>query len=60
MFAARAAHFGQNVPDLKILRSLLGDSRRHKLLAANTAVNSAVLKDALGTGQTVKCWVFNK
>lgn len=59
-FAARAAQFGQNVPDLKILRSLLVDSRRHKLISANTAVNSAVLKDDLGAGQTVKCWVFQK
>jgi hypothetical protein len=60
-FAARAANYGQNVPDLKILRSLLADSRRHKLISANTAVNSAVMTDGYGnSGQTVKCWVFQK
>ncbi|MBV6872216.1 toprim domain-containing protein, partial [Xanthomonas euvesicatoria] len=41
-FAARAAQFSQSVPDLKVLRALLGDSRRHKFIGANVAVNSAV------------------
>ncbi|KGR51228.1 toprim domain-containing protein [Xanthomonas vasicola] len=60
-FAARAAQFSQSVPDLKLLRTLLGDSRRHKFIGANVAVNSAVLKDDLtGVGTTVKCWVFAK
>ncbi|QEQ76025.1 bifunctional DNA primase/helicase [Xanthomonas citri pv. glycines] len=60
-FAARAAQFSQSVPDLKVLRALLGDSRRHKFIGANVAVNSAVLKDDLtGVGTTVKCWVFSK
>ncbi|MFB9038221.1 toprim domain-containing protein [Xanthomonas arboricola] len=60
-FAARAAQFSQSVPDLKVLRALLGDSRRHKFIGANIAVNSAVLKDDLtGVGTTVKCWVFQK
>ncbi|MBZ3267732.1 toprim domain-containing protein [Xanthomonas perforans] len=60
-FAARAAQFSQAVPDLKVLRALLGDSRRHKFIGANVAVNSAVLKDDLtGVGTTVKCWVFAK
>ncbi|MDO0848272.1 toprim domain-containing protein [Xanthomonas campestris pv. campestris] len=60
-FAARAAQFSQSVPDLKVLRALLGDSRRHKFIGANVAVNSAVLKDDLtGAGTTVKCWVFAK
>ncbi|WP_181126524.1 toprim domain-containing protein [Xanthomonas arboricola] len=60
-FAARAAQFSQPVPDLKVLRALLGDSRRHKFIGANVAVNSAVLKDDLtGVGTTVKCWVFAK
>lgn len=60
-FAARAAQFSQAVPDLKVLRALLGDSRRHKFIGANVAVNSAVLKDDLtGVGTTVKCWVFQK
>ncbi len=60
-FAARAAQFSQSVPDLKVLRALLGDSRRHKFIGANVAVNSAVLKDDLtGVGTTVKCWVFAK
>ncbi|MBV6887924.1 toprim domain-containing protein [Xanthomonas campestris pv. spermacoces] len=60
-FAARAAQFSQSVPDLKVLRALLGDSRRHKFIGANLAVNSAVLKDDLtGVGTTVKCWVFSK
>ncbi|CEL40740.1 conserved hypothetical protein [Xanthomonas citri pv. citri] len=60
-FAARAAQFSQSVPDLKVMRALLGDSRRHKFIGANVAVNSAVLKDDLtGVGTTVKCWVFAK
>ncbi|OAX88914.1 toprim domain protein [Xanthomonas nasturtii] len=60
-FAARASQFSQSVPDLKVLRALLGDSRRHKFIGANVAVNSAVLKDDLtGVGTTVKCWVFAK
>ncbi|AJQ86726.1 toprim domain-containing protein [Xanthomonas oryzae] len=60
-FAARAAQFSQPVPDLKVLRALLGDSRRHKFIGANVAVNSAVLKDEhSGVGTTVKCWVFSK
>ncbi|KFA37088.1 toprim domain-containing protein [Xanthomonas vasicola] len=60
-FAARAAQFSQPVPDLKVLRALLGDSRRHKFIGANVAVNSAVLKDEhSGAGTTVKCWVFSK
>ncbi|MBV6808265.1 toprim domain-containing protein [Xanthomonas campestris pv. pennamericanum] len=60
-FAARAAQFSQSVPDLKVLRTLLGDSRPHKFIGANVAVNSAVLKDDLtGVGTTVKCWVFAK
>ncbi|MBB6259348.1 hypothetical protein FHT05_003987 [Xanthomonas arboricola] len=59
-FAAKAAQFSQAVPDLKVLRGLLGDSRRHKLVSANTAVNSAVLTNGYGTGTTVKCWVFAK
>ncbi|MEA9586407.1 toprim domain-containing protein [Xanthomonas sp. WHRI 10064A] len=60
-FAARAAQFSQAVPDLKVLRALLSDSRRHKFIGANVAVNSAVLKDDLtGVGTTVKCWVFQK
>ncbi|MGV7167425.1 toprim domain-containing protein [Xanthomonas citri] len=60
-FAARAAQFSQSVPDLKVLRALLGDSRRHMFIGANVAVNSAVLKDDLtGVGTTVKCWVFAK
>ncbi|QSQ38910.1 toprim domain-containing protein [Xanthomonas translucens] len=60
-FAARAAQFSQSVPDLKVLRALLSDSRRHKFLGANVAVNSAILKDDLvGAGTTVKCWVFQK
>ncbi|WP_372178385.1 toprim domain-containing protein [Xanthomonas axonopodis pv. phyllanthi] len=60
-FAARAAQFSQSVPDLKVLRALLGDSRRHKFIGANVAVNSAILKDEhSGAGTTVKCWVFSK
>ncbi|OOX19133.1 toprim domain protein [Xanthomonas campestris pv. azadirachtae] len=59
-FAGKAAQFSQAVPDLKVLRSLLADSRRHKLVSANTAVNSAVLTNGFGAGTTVKCWVFSK
>ncbi|PPU47898.1 bifunctional DNA primase/helicase [Xanthomonas arboricola] len=59
-FAAKAAQFSQVVPDLKVLRGLLADSRRHKLVSANTAVNSAVLTNGFGAGTTVKCWVFSK
>ncbi|OAX58897.1 toprim domain-containing protein [Xanthomonas translucens] len=59
-FAGRAAQFSQAVPDLKLLRGLLADSRRHKLVSANTAVNSALLTNGFGAGMTVKCWVFSK
>ncbi|NMI27903.1 bifunctional DNA primase/helicase [Xanthomonas hortorum] len=59
-FAGKAAQFSQVVPDLKVLRGLLADSRRHKLVSANTAVNSAVLTNGFGAGTTVKCWVFSK
>lgn len=59
-FAAKAAHYSQSMPDLQVLRGLLSDSRRHKLISANTAVNSAVLTNEYGQGSTVKCWVFAK
>jgi hypothetical protein len=59
-FAAKASQFNQSIPDLKILRALLSDSRRRKLISGNTAVNSAILTNSYGAGTTVKCWVFVK
>ena len=56
-FAAKAAHHAQQLADLKVLRSLLRDSRRHKCLDTNVAVNSAI-RGHMGTPATVKCWVF--
>jgi hypothetical protein len=59
-FAAKAAQHSQQLADLKLLRSLLRDSRRHKCQDTNVAVNSAIRKGANGLGSsTVKCWIFN-
>lgn len=57
-FAAKAAHHSQQLADLKVLRSLLRDSRRHKCVDSNVAVNSAIRQGAMGAAATVKCWVF--
>ena len=57
-FAAKAAHHSQQLADLKVLRTLLRDSRRHKCLDTNVAVNSAIRQGTMGAAATVKCWVF--
>jgi len=57
-FAAKAAFHSQQLSDLKVLRSLLRDSRRHKCLETNVAVNSAIRQGTMGAAATVKCWVF--
>ena len=59
-FVAQAAKHGQAVPDLVDLRKHLTDSRRYKLISANTAVNSNIRNTMLGSSFTVKCWVFKK
>lgn len=59
-FLARAAQHNQPVPDLKVLRNYLRDSRRHKLIDANLTVNSAIKLDSLGKGAAIRCWVFGK
>jgi hypothetical protein len=57
-FVARASQFNQPVPDLKLLRAYLRDSRRHKLIDANLTVNSAIKTTSTGAGVAVRCWVF--
>ena len=61
-FAAKAAHHAQRIADLPSLRELLRNSRRHKFLDANRAVNSAIrgADDADLRPQIIKCWVFKK
>lgn len=59
-FVATASKHGQAVPDLVDLRKHLTDSRRYKLISANTAVNSNIRNTMLGSSFTVKCWVFKK
>ncbi len=59
-FIAKAARRSQPVPDLKLLRAYLRDSRRHKLIDANLTVNSALKVDSTRKGIAVRCWVFEK
>lgn len=59
-FMAKAAHYNQPVPDLKVLRAYLRDSRRYKLLDPNLTVNSCIRTNSLSTGVAVRCWVFKK
>jgi len=59
-FIAKAAHHSQPVPDLKLLRAYLRDSRRYKLIDANATVNSQIKTNSLGAGVAVRCWVFKK
>ncbi len=59
-FVAAAGRHGQSAPDLVDLRKHLVDSRRHKLISTNTAVNSNIRKTSLNGDVTVKCWVFKK
>ena len=58
-FAAKAAHHAQRIAELNMLRTLLRNSRRHKFIDANRAVNSA-LRGGPSDGRPpiVKCWVF--
>lgn len=59
-FIAKAARRSQPVPDLKLLRAYLRDSRRHKLIDANLTVNSSIKVDSTRKGIAVRCWVFEK
>lgn len=59
-FMAKAAHYNQPVPDLKVLRAYLRDSRRYKLVDPNLTVNSCIKTNSLSTGVAVRCWVFKK
>jgi len=59
-FIAMAARHNQPVPDLKVLRCYLRDSRRHKLIDPNLTVNSAIKLDSFDKGVAVRCWVFEK
>lgn len=58
-FIQKAGYYGQQVPDIGDLRRLLVESKRHKFISANTAVNSAIRSTQL-LSSTVKCWVFQK
>ncbi|MFM2480173.1 toprim domain-containing protein [Celerinatantimonas sp. YJH-8] len=53
-FYEAAAEHRQNLPDLKLLRSLLKDSRSHPFVDANRSVYSSI------RSRTVKCWVFRQ
>ena len=64
-FQKKAIEHNQRIADLNVLRDLLPNSRRHKLIKANHAVASALFTahDPNGFGdaripRTVKCWVF--
>jgi hypothetical protein len=57
-FYAKAAYHSQRLPDLNVIRALLRNSRRHKFLDANTAVNSYINAGSTDKPSTVKCWVF--
>ncbi|KAF1719783.1 toprim domain-containing protein [Pseudoxanthomonas wuyuanensis] len=57
-FYAKAAHHSQRLADLNIVRALLRNSRRHKFIDANTAVNSYIRAGQPDKPAIVKCWVF--
>lgn len=57
-FAAKAANHSQRIADLNVLRALLRNSRRHKFIDANTAVNSYIRAGQTDRPGIVKCWVF--
>jgi len=59
-FAAKAAYHSQQLADLKVLRTLLRDSRRHKCVDANVAVNSIIRAGNGGASPIIKCWTFRK
>jgi len=59
-FASKAAHHSQQLADLKVLRTLLRDSRRHKCIDANVAVNSLIRSGNAGGSPIIKCWTFRK
>ncbi|MFK3649307.1 toprim domain-containing protein [Lysobacter enzymogenes] len=59
-FAAKAAYHSQQLADLKVLRTLLRDSRRHKCIDANVAVNSKIRAGNKGASPVIKCWTFRK
>lgn len=59
-FAAKAAYHSQQLADLKVLRTLLRDSRRHKCLDANVAVNSLIRANRGEGSPIIKCWTFRK
>lgn len=59
-FLAKAAYHSQPVPDLKLLRTYLRDSRRYKLVDPNLTVNSCIKTNTAGAGVAVRCWVFQK
>lgn len=57
-FYAKAAHHSQRLPEINVLRTLLRNSRRHKFIDANTAVNSYIRAGSPDKPGIVKCWVF--
>lgn len=59
-FAGKAAYHSQQLADLKVLRTLLRDSRRHKCIDANVAVNSLIRAGNNGASPVIKCWTFKK
>jgi len=63
-FAERAAEHKQKLADVATLRALLKESRSHKFIDSNKAVDSAVRSAQAAKNQmfdrcmTVKCWLF--
>lgn len=63
-FAERAAEHKQKLADVASLRALLKESRSHKFIESNKAVDSAVRSAQAAKNQmfdrcmTVKCWLF--
>lgn len=52
-YEERCKDRGQRPPDMKLLKKLLPNSKRHEFVAKNRSVRSVLLN-----GKTVKCWIF--
>lgn len=57
--AEQAGFHRQQLADMKELRALLKNSRRHKFIDSNVAIHSRV-RQANNATATLKCWVFKK
>lgn len=59
-FYQKASEHRQGLPDIKTMRTLLKDSRSHKLLDTNRPTHSRIRAQRLDSTltTTVKCWIF--